>query len=117
MAHGYGKCRGYRPVTSGVRYINAPLKVVVYIVIAIVDIPRAIVMMMYYHGPVTTITVVVMNVHVASPVVMVVVTIPVVVMVSPIVAVTVVMVTIVVPVVAMSFMSPLSSTSLRHCIH
>ena len=120
MAHGYGKCRGHCPVISGVRYINAPLEVIVYIVIAVVDITRPIVIMMYYHGPVTTITVVVMNVRIASPVIMLVITVPVVVMVS-LVAVTVMMVTIIVPVVAMPFMliipASVSSPFLRHCIH
>lgn len=110
MAHGYGKRGGHRPVTSGVRYINAPLEVIVYIVITVVDITRAIVIMMYYRGSVTTITVVVMNVHVTSSVIMVVMTIPIVVMISPVVAVTVVMITIVVPV-------PSPAPSLRHCIH
>lgn len=117
MAHGYGNRCCHRPVVAGVRYINAPLEVIVYIIIAVVDITRSIVIMMHYHGPVTTITVVVMNVHVAPPVIMLVITIPVVVMVSSVVAVTVMMIP---PVIVMPFMLIIMasvSSPLRHCIH
>lgn len=74
-------------------------------------------MMMYYHGSVTTVTVVVMNMRVASPVIVLVVTIPVVVMFPSVVTVTVVVIAIIAPVVTMSSVTPVSSPFLRHCIH